>query len=40
MLETTMDNFLLQALQESTGAQLAFSMVGATVHGNSRGGGQ
>jgi len=25
MLETTMDNFLLQALQESTGAQLAFS---------------
>jgi len=24
-LETTMDNFLLQALQESTGAQLAFS---------------
>lgn len=25
MMETTMDNFLLQALQESTGAQLAFS---------------
>ncbi len=25
MLETTMDNFLLQALMESTGAQLAFS---------------
>jgi 2',3'-cyclic-nucleotide 2'-phosphodiesterase (5'-nucleotidase family) len=25
MLETTMDNFLLQALLESTGAQLAFS---------------
>ncbi len=25
MLETTMDNFLLQALQEATGAQLAFS---------------
>jgi len=25
MLETTMDNFLLQALQESTGARLAFS---------------
>jgi 2',3'-cyclic-nucleotide 2'-phosphodiesterase (5'-nucleotidase family) len=25
MLETTMDNSLLQALQESTGAQLAFS---------------
>jgi 2',3'-cyclic-nucleotide 2'-phosphodiesterase (5'-nucleotidase family) len=25
ILETTMDNFLLQALQESTGAQLAFS---------------
>lgn len=25
MLETTMDNFLLQAVQESTGAQLAFS---------------
>ena len=25
MLETTMDNFMLQALLESTGAQLAFS---------------
>jgi hypothetical protein len=36
-LETTMDNYLLQALRETTGAQLAFSTAGVLAPWSSPG---